>query len=283
MAKGPKITDEVIKLIAQIYLEYPNWRAKEIRSEVNARLYNANPRLNPEWPGLSAVQKELTKIRKRDAMRHPESKRIDERWSIGTLAEFSIPSEAILKTYQLQQMRKDAEKPLTIREAMWIGRLHILIEDEDINNLGLLAIQYALMERVCELADITNDTFNMDYYAVKYPIASSGLILSQLTPESQMKELADSTLEMEGLLGLDLDRPSFSHISWLFYGCVLMRFMEKIRKKEKPPDEELRQAVLEMREIAQLFGEQMIKPTLQSKFDVISKEFYNERSHSQKR
>ena len=62
-----------------------------------------------------------------------------------------------------------------------------------------------------------------------------------------------------------------------------MRFMEKIRKKEKPPDEELRQAVLEMREIAQLFGEQMIKPTLQSKFDVISKEFYNERSHSQKR
>ena len=160
MAKGPLITDEVIKLIAKAYLEHPEWRAKEIQSEVNTWLRTKNHRVNPEWPGLSTVQKELTKIRKRDAMRQPESKRIDELWSIGTLAEFNIPPEATPKVFQLQQKRTDAEKPLTIREAMWVGRLHILIED--INRLGLLAIHYALMERVCELADIPNDTFNMD-------------------------------------------------------------------------------------------------------------------------
>lgn len=281
MAKGPRITDEVIKLIAQVYLEYPNWRAKEIQSEVNARLYNANPRLNPGWPGLSAVQKELTKIRRRDAMRHPESKRIDERWSIGTLAEFNIPPEAIPKVFQIQQNRRDAEKPQTIRQAMWAGRLHMLIED--IGELSLLAASCALMERVCELADIPNDTFNTDYFSVKYPLASSAFILTQLAPEPSKEGLANSIYEMEGLLGLDLDRPSFSHVSWLYYGNLLTAFIEKIRKKEKPPDEELRQAVLDMRETAQLFGEQMIKPSLQSKFDTISKEFYNERTHSQKR
>ncbi len=279
MAKGPKITDEVIKLIAQIYLEYPNWRAKEIQSEVSARLYKANPRLNPDWPGLSAVQKELTEIRKRDAVRQPESKKIDKRWSISTLAEFNIPPEAIPKVFQIQQNRKDAEKPLTIREAMWAGRLHMLIED--IGKLSLLAASYALMERVCELADIPNDSFNTDYFSVKNPLASSGLILSHLAPESSKEELADSILEMEGLLGLDLDRPSFSLVSWICYASALTKYIERIRKKEKPPDEELRQTVLGMREIAQLFGEQMINPTLLSKFDVISKEAHNERSHSQ--
>ena len=47
---------------------------------------------------------------------------------------------------------------------MWVGRLHMLIED--IDELSLLAVQYALVERVCELADIPNDTFDMDYYTV---------------------------------------------------------------------------------------------------------------------
>lgn len=279
MARGNVLTDRVRSLLAEIYLGHPDRRSLKIREELIKRLHGENPYYDdPEWPRLNTVQKELAKIRKRDAMRHPESKRIDERWSIGTLAEFNIPPEAIPKVFQIQQNRRDAEKPQTIREAMWAGRLHMLIED--IGKLSLVAASYALRERVCELADIPSDTFNTDNFSVKNPLAFSGLILSQLASEYSKEELADSICEMEGLLGLDLDRPSFSLVSWVCYGSGLTAYIEKIRKKEKPPDEELRQAVFDLREIAQLFGEQMIEPSLQSKFDVISKEFYDERSHS---
>ena len=64
MAKGPVIPDDVKRDIAEVYLEHRDWRAKEIQSEVNSRLRKRNYKINPDWPGLSAVQKQLTQIRK---------------------------------------------------------------------------------------------------------------------------------------------------------------------------------------------------------------------------
>lgn len=129
MAKGPIITDEVKWLIAKIYLEHPDWRAKEVRMEVNTRLCKENPKLNPDWPGLSTVQKELTEIRKKYAARPPESTKLDEPWSLGSLVEYPIAPEAlpvVISVYKKCMLEEEPE--LTIREALWIGRLYRIIE-----------------------------------------------------------------------------------------------------------------------------------------------------------
>ncbi len=76
--------------------------------------------------GLGAVQKELTKIRK-----NPSSP-LDEPWSLGSLAEYEIPPEAmptVMSAYKKRLAEKDV---LTIREALWIGRLHNAVDPPDL-------------------------------------------------------------------------------------------------------------------------------------------------------
>jgi hypothetical protein len=180
MAKNPLITDEVKRVIAQMYLKHSDWRAKEIRDGVEARLHEQNPRSKPGWPGLSTVQKELTKQRKTDDTRPPESKGLDEPWNIATMADADneIPAEAlpiVLRVWAKSFERKG--KSLTIREAKWVSRLYHLIND--IDSLKWYAKFYALEERTTEITGKSPE--NPFYYTCE-----DGILWHELTGENPL-------------------------------------------------------------------------------------------------
>ena len=98
MAKGQVLPDEVKALITRVYLKQPHYRAKEIQAEVHTLLREKNPRISPDWPGLSTVQKTISPIR--SLPQDPE----DSRWSIYTLAFSDISADAlpvVLEAYGL--------------------------------------------------------------------------------------------------------------------------------------------------------------------------------------
>jgi len=126
MAKNPLITDGVRRVIAEVYLKYPDCRAKEIRDAVEARLHKENSRSKPGWPGLSAVQKELTKQRKTDDARPPVSKRLDAPWSIAASVEFGLSPEASKDLFFMWRISLAIDRPISIRQARWIVYLRNL-------------------------------------------------------------------------------------------------------------------------------------------------------------
>jgi len=152
MAKGPIITPDVLELIAEVHLQHISWRAKEVRQEVNTRLRRENSHVDPEWPGLSAVQKELTKIREINDARTPESKRLDESWGTYSLAKYPIPPEALPSVLQVWvYVREKLDEPFTIREALWVSRLYAATKD--IATLAEFAMHHSLGERIRELSE----------------------------------------------------------------------------------------------------------------------------------
>jgi hypothetical protein len=194
MAKGPKITDEVINLIASVYLEHQDWRAKEIKKEVNVRLRRVNPKLPPDWPGLSAVQKELTKIRKRLTELPPEKQELDRPWSMATVMKYPIPPEALLSVLEVwvwtRENLKDAV--FTIREAQWASRLYFLTSDTA--SLAKVARLYAWTEMVDEISEVRSPHHARDLRLF------SLLTRQEITPEREAKILGKS-----GMRHLDAD------------------------------------------------------------------------------
>lgn len=157
MAKGPRITNEIRNKIASLFLEDRQRRAKEIQVKLS-QLYG------DKSPGLSAVQKELTKIR-----RNPNvSSELDKPWVLGALGKYDIPAEIVPTIIELLRSRNNSGEIvgrsfLTIRQALWVTRLAPLmnsIKDDvlalfpEANMQGLLveiAAVYARCEQIAEL------------------------------------------------------------------------------------------------------------------------------------
>ena len=76
MAKGVVLTKDVKQRIAALYLKHPKRKTREIYQEIFRWVQQNIQWADPDWPGLSVVQKELAKIRKRDAERSPESQEL---------------------------------------------------------------------------------------------------------------------------------------------------------------------------------------------------------------
>lgn len=178
LGRGPSIPQDVELLIATVYLEDTNRAAKEVMAEVHKRLGKGQRR--PGWPGISAVQKKITEIRKNQASTGPD--RQDRPWSLLALADYDIPPEAlpsILKawahgeepilarvwpapgssvvSFSASELLPDPGKDtITIREARWIGRLyHVFMGDKALSDGEGLLVQYAklcaLQERAMKL------------------------------------------------------------------------------------------------------------------------------------
>jgi hypothetical protein len=176
MAKNPLITSEVKRVITKIYFEHPDWRAKEIRDEVETQLHEQNLHFKPGWPGLSAVQKELTTIRKRESERPSELDELDKPWSVGSLNKHPIPPEslpAVMRVYYAERLDqrtfeylKKAQNLLTIRQALWIARLATVYKDPV--TLVYIARFYAMDERVAEVQGKSLETFAFDFSIYSY-------------------------------------------------------------------------------------------------------------------
>jgi len=127
--RGPKIPKNVIFVITKVYSEHRDWKAQQIMEEVHGQLSKDGMQRRQGWPGLSAIQKELAGIRKRDAERLLESKGLDRPWSIYTLAEYEISPEALPAVMKAWASRLEQGKPLSIRQARWIARLYYVLRD----------------------------------------------------------------------------------------------------------------------------------------------------------
>lgn len=269
MAKGPFITDRIRQLIASEHIKDPKAPAKEIQ-------YTVNKQLNGKGPGLSSVQKELARIRKNDNERPSELKRLDELWSIGTLAEYDITPEALPKLVQIQNLRRHADKPLTIREAKWVSRLHAITTE--VKELSVLSIFYALQERISEISNIPNDTSNLDDVVLLNPIGATALLFFEFMPDPQEKALEETVYKIEDMFGLNLDRPGFKGSALVMYGSLITSLLEgndltKISKGE------LKHTLLEMRNTAKTAAKDLEIPAGEVKNKFI-KEHYYEGSHN---
>lgn len=205
MARGLTIKKtKAEQAIMEVYLANPRRGATKIRERVIARLHDEKDSLyepyldDPNWPRVSAVQKHLKKIRKNDEARSPESKGLDTPWSIGTLAQYPIPPEALLAVLRAfyAERRTDVATDeyfrtgyefgyktyLTIREALWIARLSVLFKyptlavsaspEEDIAQYARFnlvtaklvkwAHMYALEEQTAEILEKPLDTSHLD-------------------------------------------------------------------------------------------------------------------------
>lgn len=283
MPKGPKITDEVKRFIAEVNDKHPDWVGKEVMAEVQARLCQMNHQVKPDWPGLSAVQIELKKIRQRKMDEEPIG--IDSPWSMGRLTEDDIPSVAIPQVLEIQEFRRGHE-PLTIREAKWVGHLHAVTED--IMELAILAALYAERESICERAGIEKDTSDLDPTVrskfVTILMYFPWLFQKDWVPDLYKKKVAEAqTLKYEKVLGLSLDRPDFSVNGWLVYAHSLQSMILLDKEKKELPKKLQKLIVLGQRQIAK--NEGRILSSTPGKYldllEAITKGVVREKSYSQ--
>ncbi len=152
MARGPIIAYSIEQLITKVYLENPGWRSKDVREEVSTRLRKNHPDMAPEWPGLSAVQKVLARVHKKERELPPDHE--DSPWSVSDITEYPIPPEALPTVLREWADALVKGKPLTIREARWAARLYHVIKESGYLDAGLLTVmaeKYALLEKTIRL------------------------------------------------------------------------------------------------------------------------------------
>ena len=154
MPKGPIITDAVKNRIARVYLEHPDWTAKDIQGEVHAQLLKGDPQIPPGWPGLSTVQKVLAPLRAVEAEMYSESKWLDRPWDVTTMAEDEIPPEALPTVLKMMvHFEQTLKRQMTIREVRWAARLSSV---QNLRKLYDFILDYAQEEKLTELTGIVD-------------------------------------------------------------------------------------------------------------------------------
>lgn len=134
MAKGPYLTPKVNDLIAEIYRKDRQIKAPKARELLLKRMKaeGLDEIFGPNFPGVSTVSNKLKEYRDKDEARSPESKELDKPWTIGSLAKYPIPPEAlplVISTYEKCLLEAFSEDwKVSIREALWIGRLYKILE-----------------------------------------------------------------------------------------------------------------------------------------------------------
>lgn len=158
MSANINLTPDVKAFIAEWYYRHPKWTAPMIQVRVSQLLHQKNPNLPEGWPGLSAIRKVLTEVKKKVS----EPSLEDKPWSTATLDSYPIPPEALKAVLEVWKLRIDSEEwnfSFSIREAKWAARLSGLIKDTE--ELSTRANQYARAEIL--------------YQLIGHPFESSGL------------------------------------------------------------------------------------------------------------
>jgi hypothetical protein len=163
MAKGRKISDEIVNQITRIHLKHPDWTAKEVQQEVQAVVRRENPKIAQDWPGLSTVQQVMKDPSKKGTKRSPELIGLDSPWSVITLAKYGISPEALPAVLNMAvYFRQEAGlgRRMTIREARWAAWLSSMV---DLHKLFYAIQEYAEEEKAMELSKLRDEfTFMID-------------------------------------------------------------------------------------------------------------------------
>ena len=156
MPHGPIVTDQVELLIASVYKKNPKWTAKVLQLEVNYLLTQQDPKTPEGWPGLSAVQKALTRIRKQMNAPAPQEKP----WSMSVLDSYPMSPQGIAAALKVWKLRLEQGRTFTVREAKWTERLCGVLEN--VPDLAAKAIVYARVELMYEIIGLPFDSTDTD-------------------------------------------------------------------------------------------------------------------------
>lgn len=111
--------------------------------------------LQREIEGMDEPAPELSTLEKRisDYSNKIKPEPEDNPWSVSALAlaDYDIPAEAVPVVMKAWARALEEEKPLTIRQARWIGRLYYLLKDKGTNFLIERALKYASREKAIKL------------------------------------------------------------------------------------------------------------------------------------
>ena len=138
MSKGPRIKPTVKRVIV--------WEALKDRNKPRRQLVVELIDIIEGMGEIAPAEETLEKLISR-ARNHPVSP-LDAPFSLASLAEYNIPPEAmptIIWVYK--QMFRESPQHFTIRQALWVARLHSIIESSDV--VRGWADTYAFREQVC--------------------------------------------------------------------------------------------------------------------------------------
>ncbi len=175
MPRGKRLTNWDRAQIAVAYDQHPREKAENIRE--------AASRLCGRELGLSTVERELAKLRKRDPKGSYNP--LDDQWSLASLGTYPVDTNYVPLLLEIQSdfydnmpdqfkefVRKtERDKPfLTNRLAIWISRLYPLARTDPrfqnmqspspgkwpdcVDDLVGIAMWYSMYERGCELAHV---------------------------------------------------------------------------------------------------------------------------------
>jgi len=202
VGRKPKLTPDVQKVISAIYGKHPNWSVRDIQKKIpefSKQIIGRELSIK-EIPGRTLVDKYKREVLTPN-LTEMEKSGIDTPWSVYTLSKYEIPSEALMTVLEIlfEKLREKPPKHITIREAMWIGRLAHVIKDHQL--LWRHAYQYAEIERMEQITG--NDLFafvNVTYDALLYKDVGGEMSMAiDFVPYmfNQSGEAAKNRLEIE--------------------------------------------------------------------------------------
>jgi hypothetical protein len=220
--RGAKLTPEVEDLISKVCIEHPEWLAKpsQIQQEVIRQLPDSLKTWGGDnWPGIDVIKDRLRKkLRPKLENIPPESKRLDEPWSIGASVKHGIPPEASKDLFDIWRFSLAMDRPISIRQAKWIVHIRNLFypistgnvySDKVNRNLWLIRQSwlYSIMERVSEIEEKHFDTTDLD--------AASFMPNWERTTASKLGKVSSINYSQEALAklekqGTSLTSPSVS-------------------------------------------------------------------------
>jgi len=186
VARGEVLGEEVKQKIRWAKIKRPDWTAEKTAGWVRAQL--ANPKIHDDgWPGRGAVKNVWKEMKETEEGERFKSLELDRPWSAISLSNplFSIYPEALpyvikiwaksfteeIKVFDLDQENWGIREPgkkdiLTIREAIWIGRLYFIFKNSsdrevDIDKLWKLSQDFAMEERILEYGHYPEDPVDL--------------------------------------------------------------------------------------------------------------------------
>ena len=185
MAKGPQITDEVKALIYKLHEKHPKWTNTMIRNEVLGIVHEKDKSLPREWPSKYSIDRIMPEIRDQVRQNKLKPDPVDEPWSMTTMGEYYIPPETLPTVLALWGwMRETLDYHLTIREAQWAARLHVVADKIPIDEFSIYCRAYSATEMIYERIGAARKPWpHLDLTMLKY------IFGTEMTPEHEAKIL----------------------------------------------------------------------------------------------
>ncbi len=184
VGRGPNIPDDWKRYIMQEAIVQSHKPRMLLADEILEQMRQSRD-IKDRLPEKESIAKLISKVRN-----HLESP-LDEPWSLSSLVDYEIPPEALPAVMSAYKKRlKDNQ--LTIREALWIGRLYSVIEPKDL--VYDWASIYAVEEMINELSGKSFDSSKLDREMIKdvylpRKTVKIGEIMKVLTPLNSLPRI----------------------------------------------------------------------------------------------